>query len=96
MNLHLRIETMAEFDEVPKPEVEVYKQLARVFNDNCGNDLSYTETLREILNFWKGNETLMPNLAKLAFKFAFLISSSASVVRNFSKPEKVLKKIGNH
>ena len=56
------METIAEFAEVPKLEAEVYKQLARVFNDNCGSDLNYTETLREILNFWKGNETLMPNL----------------------------------
>ena len=33
----------------------------------------------------------MPNLAKLAFKFAFLISSSASVERSFSKLDKVQK-----
>ena len=91
LNLHLPIETITEFAEVPKPEVEVYKQLARVFNDNCGNDSSYTETLREILNFWKGFETLMPSLAKLAFKFAFLISSSATVERSFSKLDKILK-----
>ena len=91
LNLHLPMETIAEFAEVPKPEVEVYKQLARVFNDNCGNDLSYTETLREILNFGRGNETLMLKLAKLVFKFAFLISSSAGVERSFSKLDKVLK-----
>ena len=46
---------------------------------------------RPIQDFWEGAKTLLPELGKLAFKYAFLVSSSSGVERSFSYYRKILE-----
>ena len=46
---------------------------------------------RAIRDFWEGAKTLLPELAKLAFQYAFLVSSLPGVERSFSYYRKILE-----
>ena len=77
------------FGNVGSAELRQYRIMARLFQMP---DIAEAETFSEeaslkfraIRDFWEGAKTLLPELAKLAFQNAFLVSSLAGVERSFS------------
>ena len=75
--------------DVPDSELVMYQNLARQFTGTL-DPQKVTDKVQAITDFWIGNQENLPNLSKIALVYGFLVCSSASVERCFSKYDKLL------
>ena len=76
-----------EFHKVPIGELTLYRMKSREFS-TVATDI--VGQLQAVLDFWVANSDVLPKLSKLAFKYAFLMVTSASAERSFSYYNKLL------
>ena len=82
------------FEDIPKTELLLYRQLARHFSTHLPDAQWSLEDIKTefgaVHDFWKCNLNTLPLMSKLATKHAFLVGSSACVERAFSYYSKIL------
>ena len=86
--------TLPEFSRVPQKELEIYRAKARFFVSKLSDLLFNFEVVeaevQNVRDFWSANRNTLPNLYKLAEKYAYLVATSAAVERAFSFYNKLL------